>query len=143
MKLRGAQPSAPGGPRKPSRPSPAFEAGAAPLELTIPCPPSVNSIYRNVAGKGRVKTARYRTWAVAAGNELLAQRRRHISGPVLIDITCERKRSNEDVDNKIKAAVDLLVEMQIIDDDRNVQEVRARWGKVTGAVVRVKQCEEA
>ena len=31
MKLRGAQPSAPGGPRKPSRPSPAFEAGAAPL----------------------------------------------------------------------------------------------------------------
>lgn len=109
----------------------------APIQVSIPCPPSVNSMYRNVTGKGRVKTVRYRTWARAASNEVMAQTKQHIGGPVMVDITCQRKRSTEDVDNKIKAVLDLLVTMAVIDDDKNVHEVRARWGAVEGAVVTV------
>lgn len=110
---------------------------SAPVQVSIPCPPSVNSMYRNVTGKGRVKTVRYLTWARAAGNEVMAQTRQHIPGPVMIDITCQRKRTNEDVDNKIKAVLDLLVNMAVIDDDKNVHEVRCRWGDVQGALVTV------
>lgn len=114
-----------------------------PLELTIPCPPSTNTLYRNVSGRGRVKTQRYQTWARAAGNEILTQRRRHIPGPVMIDITCQRRRKNEDIDNKIKGCIDFLVSMNLIDDDKNVQEVRARWGDVKGATVRIIPMEQA
>jgi hypothetical protein len=37
-------------------------------------PPSVNTIYANVPGKGRVKSARYKTWLKAAGWDIAAQR---------------------------------------------------------------------
>lgn len=122
----------------------------APLTITLPCPPPVSAAYSNIspaaraeAAKrgqrlpGRRKTKRYLTWARAAGNELLAQRRHHVGGSVLIDITCKRRQSNEDVDNKIKVVLDFLVEMDLIDDDKNVQEVRCRWGDVDGAVVTI------
>jgi Holliday junction resolvase RusA-like endonuclease len=111
----------------------------APLTITLPCPPSANHLFRNVRGKGRVKTTRYLTWFRAAGNEVLAQRRHHVAGPVMVDITCKRQRATSDIDNRIKACLDLLVEMGLIDDDRHVQEIRARWGDVAGAVVTIIQ----
>lgn len=110
---------------------------AAPLTITLPCPPSVNHLFRNVPGKGRVKTQRYLTWCRAAGNEVLAQRRHHVAGRVMVDITCQRPSANSDVDNRIKACLDLLVDMALIDDDKAVQEVRCRWGAVNGAVVTI------
>lgn len=109
----------------------------APLTLTMPVPPSLNNIFTNVRGKGRVRTARYRTWARAAGNEVMAQTKRNFPGPVLVDITCKRPRSNCDVDNYIKGCLDLLVDMAVLSDDKNVQEVRARWGDCEGAVVTI------
>jgi Holliday junction resolvase RusA-like endonuclease len=54
-----------------------------------------------------------------------------------VDITLKRPRANCDVDNYIKGCLDLLVNMAVIDDDKNVQEVRARWGDVAGAVVTI------
>lgn len=109
----------------------------APLTLTLPCPPSLNHLFANVRGKGRVRSVRYRTWARAAGNEVMAQTKRHIAGPVMVDITCKRPRTNCDVDNYIKACLDLLVDMAVLSDDKNVQEVRCRWGDVEGAVVTI------
>lgn len=109
----------------------------APLTITLPCPPSTNNLFTNARGRGRVKTQRYLTWCRAAGNEVLAQRRHRVAGPVLVDITCKRQNTTSDIDNRIKACLDLLVEMNLIDDDKNVQEVRARWGDVAGAVVTI------
>lgn len=123
---------------------------SAPLTITMPCPPPVSAAYSNIspaaraeAAKrgqrlpGRRRTKRYLTWARAAGNELLAQARHAIDGPCMVDITCKRRRSNEDIDNKIKVVLDFLQDVEIIGNDKNVNEVRARWGDVEGAVVTI------
>jgi Holliday junction resolvase RusA-like endonuclease len=103
--------------------------------FTIPAPPSTNSLYTNRRG-GRRKTDRYATWINAAGWDLKAQKPAPLPGPVVVDITVGPRRTNADIDNKIKAVLDLMVRHKIIDDDRNVFEVRARWGTEKGCQVR-------
>ena len=112
------------------------------MRLTFPYPISVNALYRNVPGVGRVKTERYKTWARAAGNEILTQKREKISGPVEIRITIARKKGNNiDIDNGAKGIIDLLAAtaekggMSLIDDDRNVQRLTIEWGDETAIEV--------
>lgn len=107
------------------------------VTITMPAPPSSNTCFRNVAGRGRVRTQRYKTWARAAGNEVLYQRPPHIAGEVLLDITIKRRRKDQDLDNMLKPILDLLVTMAVMDDDKNVGEIRCRWGNVDGAVVEI------
>ena len=45
------------------------------LRLDLDLPPSLNSCFANVAGRGRVKTAIYRRWQKAALAEIQAQAR--------------------------------------------------------------------
>ncbi len=87
--------------------------------LTLPMPPSTNTLYRNVAGKGRVTSARYMRWKEAAATEALLQRQKHIGGPVEVSIRVKRDRRS-DIDNRVKAAVDFLVSQGFIDDDRTL-----------------------
>ncbi len=97
--------------------------------VRLPVPPSVNAAWRNVAGKGRVKTAIYKKWrnealmmvAVMCGGL------RPISGPVSVHIAIKRPNKRSDVDNRIKCCLDLLQAAALIDDDKNVHEVTARW----------------
>lgn len=94
----------------------------------LPSPISVNSIYRNVYGMGRVKTARYRTWEQAAGWALKsAGPIVKISGPVWLTFRIPRPRSTMDIDNCLKAYIDLLMSLGAIDDDRNVTGLFAEW----------------
>lgn len=108
------------------------------ITLAIPAPPSTNNLFINVRGRGRAKTSRYLTWLRAAGNELLAQRPGHISGPVSVRIKVRRRRKNQDIDNTIKAPLDLLVAHGVIDDDKCVHSVSAMWAPVDGAIVEVE-----
>lgn len=39
---------------------------ADPFHIDLPLPPSVNALYRNVPGRGRVKTALYKRWHAVA-----------------------------------------------------------------------------
>jgi len=97
-------------------------------------PPSLNNIYANVSGKGRVKTKRYRTWRAAAGWDVNAAKVEQLSGPVLLDLTVAKPRgTRSDISNRVKAAEDLLVFMNVLVDDSQVQEVHVRWGDVKGA----------
>ncbi len=105
------------------------------LTLHLPVPMSVNGMYANVAKVGRVKTKAYKAWIVAAGWELRSQFPKKVPGRVVISIKIKRERG--DVDNKIKCCLDLLVNHDIIDDDRNVERVTAEWADVPGAVVTV------
>lgn len=101
-------------------------------------PPSLNNIYANLPGKGRVKSNHYRIWRSAAGWDVKAAKVKLISGPVLLDITVEKPRGvRSDVSNRIKATEDLLVEMGVLADDSLVMEVRARWGDVKGARIEI------
>lgn len=98
------------------------------MKLTLPIPPSANTIFRNVPGRGRVKTAAYVKWRADAALGLrVIQKAGHIDGPVAIHIRVKRLRKNSDIDNRIKPTLDALVEAGVIEDDRHVQRVSAEW----------------
>lgn len=98
--------------------------------VMIPVPPSLNHAYANRKG-GRKKTDEYRAWQFEAILRIKSQRPERIHGPVIVDISIPKQRG--DIDNRIKPTLDALVMAKVIDDDRHVEEVRARW--VYGAAV--------
>ncbi len=97
-------------------------------------PPSVNSTHRAV--KGRViKSKRYRAWIDKAGKEILAQRRGQVpiighfqSHIILSDIM---RRSNFDIDNRIKAVMDILQAHKLIQNDAMQDKLTIEWGATT------------
>lgn len=95
------------------------------FRLTIP--PSANNCFINVGGRGRIRSRKYTAWATTAGWELRTQRPRKIAGPVRIGIVMARPNARSDIDNRIKPLLDLLVAHAVIEDDRNVVSVSARW----------------
>lgn len=105
--------------------------------LTLPKPPSVNELYRNAPGKGRVKTIRYQTWLRAAENQAIAQPRWHVSGAYVLDLTVRRGNVRADLDNTVKAVSDALVRWGYVEDDRHMTELKVRWGDVEGCEVRI------
>jgi crossover junction endodeoxyribonuclease RusA len=98
--------------------------------FTVPIPPSVNALYRNAPGKGRVKTERYRTWIQAAGWDVRDQKPEHQPGQVAVCYrlpwpTDKRKR---DLGNYEKALSDLLVLHNVIEDDSKIVDLRLVYG---------------
>lgn len=93
----------------------------------IPIPPSVNNLYANVRGKGRVKSDRYRTWLRAAQNEMMAQQCRPFDGPCILTV-CLPENMRGDLSNRLKAPEDLMVRCGVLPDDNTkvVREIRAR-----------------
>jgi crossover junction endodeoxyribonuclease RusA len=87
--------------------------------IKLPVSPSVNSLFRNVRGKGRVKTGAYKAWITEAGLKLNLQRPVPVLGPVHITIRVP-DTSRADLDNLAKGPIDLLVAHGLIDDDRHV-----------------------
>lgn len=96
------------------------------IRLTLPVPPSVNALYRNVNGRGRVKTKAYKLWLTQADMHLLAHRvtgdkLMPIEGPCELQIRLPKIRG--DVSNRTKAAEDYLVSRRITGDDKNNRKV--------------------
>ena len=104
----------------------------------LPFPPSVNGLYRNARGRGRVKTDRYAAWINSAGWALKAHRNRSpVKGRVVLHIMYERKdRRKRDLSNLVKAVEDLLVAHKIIEDDSLVEQLSLAWSDhITGCRV--------
>lgn len=78
--------------------------------------PSVNAAFRNVAGKGRVKTTAYNSWIDGALRALISQRAKKIVPPVSVTIELPMVTLG-DLDSRCKTALDLLVRAGIIQDD--------------------------
>lgn len=100
-------------------------------------PPSVNALFANVAGKGRVRTKRYKEWSSAAGWD--ANGKGSIKGPfsVAIILSQSHRRSNADLDNRIKPLLDLLQDHGIIENDSMCEEIRVAWGHCPGFYIEV------
>lgn len=105
--------------------------------IEIPAPPSVNEMFRNVRGKGRVKTAAYVDWLGHAGWVLRSQCPEKISGRVVLVISVERMSRSADIDNRVKAILDLLVTHGVIDDDRFVVGLAVAWAPAANKLARV------
>lgn len=98
-----------------------------PLTLRLETPPSVNNLFRNVRGRGRVKTSAYRSWQNAAVFSIFAQTPPHrlIAAPYFIRIDLPLKMRG-DIDGRLKAAIDALVAAGVLSDDRHVMSLHAR-----------------
>lgn len=110
------------------------------MEIRLPFPPSVNNLFVNVQGRGRVPSKDYKNWKDQAGWELKAQKPRPIQYRCKIDIDLDETK-NGDADNRSKAVLDLLVAHRIIPDDskHHVQRVSTGWEPVSGCRVRISE----
>lgn len=111
--------------------------------VTLPTPPSTNALFFNrkdtvhsaLRGKGqgrrgRGRTEEYDKWRNDAGWLLKAAKPDRFSVPVFVTLEAE-ENPKRDLDGYLKPILDLLVEYQVIPDDRNryVRELRASWSK--------------
>ena len=102
----------------------------APTVLQLPFPPSVNNLFANVLGRGRVPTPEYRAWKKLAAQTIQAQRPRKVLGKVEVTVTVVAPTNHRrDADNCNKACLDALVKAGLIeaDDNRFVRRVIAEW----------------
>lgn len=121
------------------------------LEIELPHPPSVNKMFANQKGSkgGRFKTKAYKDWIKEAGFMLLCQRNRagkykRPAGKLEVEVDVLRINKLADIDNTLKAVLDLLVSTSTIEDDRHVERVTAQWvHDGVPCVVRIKEFQEA
>lgn len=109
------------------------------IVLDLPSPPSVNNLFINKRGRGRITSPHYTQWKELAGWELQRQRPNKIRGPVTVKIEHE-DAGRIDGDNKLKPLFDLLVAHQVIEDDKRaiVRSFSFEWvPNVTGVRVTV------
>lgn len=99
--------------------------------VSLPIPPSVNNLFSNVPGKGRVKTKAYTDWiakAFAAINrEECSSPGVSLSGAVCVVMEINRSHAGRDIDNCIKPIIDALVKRGVIINDTHVSSVTACW----------------
>jgi len=86
------------------------------VSLDLPRPPSVNKLFRNVPGKGRVKTGHYKAWIEQAGWEIRRQRPGKIDGAYKLLVLIGPTRA--DIDNLSKGLSDLLQAHGVVENDR-------------------------
>lgn len=100
------------------------------LSFRLPYPPSVNKAFRNVPGRGRVKSKEYRAWAEEAAIRARIQiKQQRVSGPFRCEIVATKPDNRRrDLDNILKTTLDLLNAESIIDDDSQCQDLRIKWG---------------
>lgn len=87
------------------------------VEIRFPLPPSTNSLFTNVVGRGRIKTTRYRRWRDNAVLMICSTKPTpgRMAGPCDVAIYLPPFRG--DIDNRIKPCLDVAVAAGIIADD--------------------------
>lgn len=117
------------------------------VSLTFAAPPSVNASTRNVEGIGRVKTKAYKDWIKEAGQQILIQRPGRVAGGFHLTMRVRRASLRRDLDNYAKCAIDLLVSMNVVDDDRHCESINLAWTDegegVSVMLVSAQQASEA
>lgn len=86
--------------------------------VVLPLPPSTNTMYVNVPGRGRVPSKKYREWKKQAAQSL--KRMPKVLVPVEVRIIIRPGkfwRRNSDIANREKAVTDALVTAGIIPQD--------------------------
>ncbi|MFG1302690.1 RusA family crossover junction endodeoxyribonuclease [Xanthobacter autotrophicus] len=91
------------------------------LTLLSP-PPSLNNAFKNVRGKGRVKTAEYKAWRKDAAWQLHLQKPPRFTGQVSVTILVP-KSTRSDLDNLNKGILDALQDVGVVANDRQFDPI--------------------
>lgn len=111
------------------------------MTLRLPVPPSVNSLYANIPGVGRITTVRYKRWKKEAGWQILIQKPNRVWGPYKLAITVPQKMRG-DIDGRLKATIDLLVTHRVTMDDSLCASVSIKRGDVTEMEIEISAVEK-
>ena len=84
-------------------------------EIRFPLPPSVNRLFFNKSGKGRLKTTLYKAWRQEAAWLIDGQKPGRMAGPCSVTIYLPPCRG--DIDNRMKPCLDAAVEAGVLADD--------------------------
>jgi crossover junction endodeoxyribonuclease RusA len=98
------------------------------MSVDLPYPPSANSLFFNVQGKGRVKTRRYDDWRKEAAWLISLAKKRRLEGPYGLTVLAGRPdKRRRDLGNLLKAIEDALVHGGAIEDDSECQCIEMSW----------------
>ena len=107
------------------------------IELHLPYPPSVNSIWRR-SGTTIHKSSKYKKWIRDAGWQVAAQKPGGIKGPYAMSIQAVRPdKRRRDLANLEKVVSDLLQSLGVVEDDSYAELISMRW-VTTGEGVTVR-----
>jgi len=110
--------------------------------VRLPVPPSTNALFVTFKQRGgieRAKTKTYKAWIEAAGWAINTQRPQPIKGRVQMRIRVPRN-NRRDLDNHLKALLDLCVGHSLIEDDRKIEDLHICWHDAADALI---HCEAA
>jgi Holliday junction resolvase RusA-like endonuclease len=93
-----------------------------PVQLTLPLSPSLNGMFKPIGRARHIQSEQYREWITEAGWELQAQRPPKIDGAYDAAIFVNPKMRG-DIDNRIKATLDLLVKHGVTADDSKANSI--------------------
>jgi Holliday junction resolvase RusA-like endonuclease len=119
-----------------SAPSGYLIAAEPVCRLLLPVPPSTNNLFRNGSHGGRYKTKAYKAWLTEACWEIKLQRPPTLHPPLR---TCLRVLieaplgPNRDIDNGLKAVLDVLTTMGVYADDKLIDALE---------IVRCNNCDK-
>jgi Holliday junction resolvase RusA-like endonuclease len=91
--------------------------------FTCPIGPSVNNLFVNTPGRGRIRGTPYRDWLHDAGWIVKLQHPPAVPGLVRVFIEAPLHR-RRDLDNSLKAPIDLIVQLGIIKKDNLIDDLR-------------------
>ena len=102
------------------------------LDLTD-MPPSVNSIWRTGRrSNGKPHTyldAGYRSWKLSADADyMMSGKKVTFTVPVKVTITLNEKKKRGDADNRQKTVNDWLQRVEIVSNDKLIEDCRVLWG---------------
>jgi len=102
------------------------------MKLLLPVAPPLNNSTYNVVGRGRVKTAKYRTWIKQADIYYLLQRLGK-QKPVLEPYRCKMVfplGTPGDLDGRAKLIIDWMVSRGLTLDDKHLMSLQLDYGNL-------------
>jgi len=97
------------------------------ISFTMPTPPSTNALFKNIKGRGRVRTDKYNDFILFGITAIRQQKVKPIKGHVVMVIGVERMSGTADIDNRLKAMLDVIVKAGVLQDDRFVTGIAVSW----------------
>lgn len=106
--------------------------------FTLPEPPSTNALFKNVPGRGRVRTSHYSDWLMCAITAMRMQSIQNVDCRCIVIVGVERNSLQADIDNRLKATLDAIVKAGVLSDDSLVTAALPVWLPKANAMAHVQ-----